>query len=192
MALLLAAGGVVTCGNCWKIDLHDLARHNRIEHDASLVHADAVPGCPFASTKADNARTQELLDITPAEYLTFEDLAHARALRDQQNSKSLDWLHTKIARGEIILTLKTLGEDISDTEDEHRPSKDISDHQTYSNLRVPKLYLSQWFGQDKLPDGWKRPVKRIQLRDVASGSRNLAREVRSLKRSRDWLDASVH
>ena len=88
--------------------------------------------------------------------------------------------------------VQVLGEDINHIEDENKPDKGSSDHQISQNLGVPKPYLLQWFGQDKLPDGWKRPVKRSQLRDVASGSRNLAREVRSLKRSRDWLDASVH
>lgn len=181
LALLLAVGGVVTCGNCWKIDLHDLARHNRIEHDASLAHGDAPPGCPYAPTTADGARTQELLDITSASYLTFEDFAHARAVRDRQCIKSLDWLHTKIAYGEAVLTLKVFGQDNHSAEDSDAPKTESPRNSDSAQFRVPKPWLSQWFGEDRLPEGWTKPLKRIRLRSVASVSRKIAQEVRSLE-----------
>lgn len=37
MAAVLAGGGVVQCGNGFKVDLGALAAHNKIEHDASMV-----------------------------------------------------------------------------------------------------------------------------------------------------------
>src|ERR1700730_18746890 len=33
-----------------KIDLHDLALHNLVEHDSSLAHDDVAPGAKFAPT----------------------------------------------------------------------------------------------------------------------------------------------
>jgi len=36
-ATVLAGGAVVKCGNGFKLNLGDLAAHNKLEHDASLV-----------------------------------------------------------------------------------------------------------------------------------------------------------
>ena len=37
-AATLAIGGVVKCGNGFRVNLGDLAAHNNIEHDASMVN----------------------------------------------------------------------------------------------------------------------------------------------------------
>jgi len=36
-AALLAGGAIAKCGNGFKLDLGDLAAHNKLEHDASMV-----------------------------------------------------------------------------------------------------------------------------------------------------------
>ncbi|KAH7872057.1 Chloroperoxidase [Lentinula edodes] len=50
LATTLVAGGFLSCssGDIGEgISLHALAAHNKIEHDASLVHDDALPGAKF-------------------------------------------------------------------------------------------------------------------------------------------------
>lgn len=37
-ATVLAGGGVVQCGNGFRLNLGDLAAHNKIEHDGSMVN----------------------------------------------------------------------------------------------------------------------------------------------------------
>jgi len=37
-AAILAGGAVVKCGNGFRVNLEDLAAHNKIEHDASMVN----------------------------------------------------------------------------------------------------------------------------------------------------------
>jgi Peroxidase, family 2 len=36
-ATVLAGGGVIKCGNGFRLNLEDLAAHNKIEHDGSMV-----------------------------------------------------------------------------------------------------------------------------------------------------------
>lgn len=67
-----------------KLDLHDLARHGRVEHDGSLAHADAAPHAIFAPTVPDKARLEDMLATADGEYLTFEDMVRVRSKRDLQ------------------------------------------------------------------------------------------------------------
>lgn len=43
-AAILAGGGVITCGNGFRLNLADLAAHNKIEHDASMVNLESPAG----------------------------------------------------------------------------------------------------------------------------------------------------
>jgi hypothetical protein len=75
LAIVLSLGGTLTCGRHFKIDLQDLARHNVIEHDASLTHANASPEGRYAPVAVDKALLQHLLDVSrDSEILTFDDL----------------------------------------------------------------------------------------------------------------------
>jgi Peroxidase, family 2 len=90
LSLVLTSVGFFLCGRNGRptipffgtIDLHDLARHGRIEHDGSLAHADAEPHTEFAPTTPD----QELLKDTLAEaegaYMSMEDVVRVRSKRD--------------------------------------------------------------------------------------------------------------
>ncbi|KAI9447981.1 Cloroperoxidase [Lactarius indigo] len=131
LATLLSVGGTLVCGRHFTIDLEDLARHNYIEHDASLTHANCHP----------------------------DDLVRARAARDQTLQRPLSRLHGVISRGEVALTLQTLGD---------------------SEGRVSKQFIREWFGDERLPGGWSKPANTTGLLSttrIANRVADLVKEV---------------
>lgn len=78
LAWFLSVVGVWLCGHFSlsllsprRLHLHELARHNRIEHNASLVHADAEPGQKFAPIVVDEG----LFDAFMRDASTVEEAA---------------------------------------------------------------------------------------------------------------------
>lgn len=175
LALLLAIVGFLTCGHLTgsglstrlHLDLHDLARHGRIEHDGSLGHADTHTGSKYAPTTPDPALVKQLLDasakVSSAESgtLTLEDLSHARAERDKQISKPLDAIHAEIARGEVALTFRTFAD---------------------AHGKVSKAWLAQWYGEDRLPDDWVAPQEEIGLVNTMKISSAVKEEVEKIEK----------
>lgn len=179
LASLLAVFGVAMCGNGWTVDLHDLAKHNVIEHDGSLVHDDACAGCSFAPTSVDRSLLERILSISPNAFLTFQDLAKARALRDVETRQPLNRLHAEIARGELALIFEVLG--VCAPPDEIRRRKGGCTHD--AEMTVPKKYMEQWFVEERLPDGWQRPIKVVGLIEIFTKSRKIARMVLDLQKA---------
>ncbi|KAH9999927.1 Cloroperoxidase [Russula vinacea] len=145
LAILLSLGGTLKCGRHFKIDLGDLARHNVIEHDASLTHADALPGARYAPVEVDKELVQQMLDASQnpkSDILTFDELVTVRANRDATLRRPFTWAHGVIARGEIALTVQTLGDE-------------------EGNIR--KQDIKEWFGQERLPLGWTKPATTIGI-----------------------------
>ncbi|KAI0053624.1 Cloroperoxidase [Auriscalpium vulgare] len=147
-ATLLSLGGTVWCGSGWRLDLEDLAKHDHIEHNASLTHADAPEGNIYAPIPVDKELLQDMLDTSETDYLTFDDLVKTRVQRDQTLVEPLNNTHTTISRGEVVLTVEALGDEEG---------------------RVPKDYIRQWFGEERLPEGWQRPKKTIGLLTTNKG-----------------------
>jgi hypothetical protein len=140
LAVLLSFGGTFTCGQYFKIDLYDLARHNRIEHDASLTHTNTMPGGRYAPVSVDKTLLQHILNVSKdPEFLSFHDLMTVRAARDATLSKPLSMFHNAISRGVLALTVQTLGD---------------------ADGSIPKQFIREWFGDQRLPCGWK-PVTTI-------------------------------
>lgn len=131
------------CGRHFTIDLEDFARHNYIEHDASLTHANARPDGRYAPVAVDKRLLDNLLDASKnPDFLTPEDLVRVRAARDQTLLSPLSSFHGAIARGEVAFTIQTLGD---------------------REGRMPKQFIREWFGDERLPEGWSRPVTTIGL-----------------------------
>ena len=90
LAILLTSGGFFLCGRngypsvpfLGTIDLHDLARHGRIEHDGSLAHADAERHAVFAPTVPDHAMLEDVLAEARGGYLTMDELVRVRRRKD--------------------------------------------------------------------------------------------------------------
>lgn len=143
LAILLSVGGTFLCGRYFKIDLEDLARHNVIEHDASLTHANALPEARYAPVAVDKELLQHLLDVSRnPDVLTFDDLITARANRDSTLLRPFSGVHGAISRGEVALTVQTLGDEEGN---------------------IPKQYIREWFGEERLPRGWSTPTNTIGL-----------------------------
>jgi len=139
LACLLSFAGILLLGQFKRISLTDFARHNLIEHDASLVHRDDLDGDEYAPTWVDG----RLLDALCAEAgkilpdrMTLEDAARIRVKREAQ-CKKLDGMHALIARGEIIIAIAVLG------------GKDAAKN------GVPISALHDWMKHERLPAGWK-------------------------------------
>jgi hypothetical protein len=138
---LLSIVGTLTCGRHFKIDLEDLARHGCIEHDASLTHADAIPGCKYAPVDVDDELVQKLLDVSQhSNYLTLDDLVKVRAARDATLDQPLSRVHDIISRGEVALTARLFAN---------------------PDGQIPKQFIREWFGEQRLPVGWYRPKTTI-------------------------------
>lgn len=130
LATLLTLGGILVCGRWGKLDLESLAKHNRIEHDASLVHQDARDGdnknvCPYLVGEL-------LAQSSNGRALSWADYARARARREQAASKPLDSLHSNISRGESVMSVMVMGD----------------------GKEVPLDVAKTWYGEEKLPAGW--------------------------------------
>lgn len=91
----------------------------------------------------DKERLQQLLDASSdGQTLSFHDIVSQRAARDAAMAKPLDAVHQVISRGEVALTCEVLGDEEG---------------------RVPKEFVRQWFGEERLPEGWRRPGSAVGL-----------------------------
>ncbi|KIP08321.1 heme-thiolate peroxidase [Phlebiopsis gigantea 11061_1 CR5-6] len=172
LAAILTTVGMLFCGSWFHpgtLSLHELGLHNRLEHDCSLVHADALPNARFAPNHTDRTLLCRLLTIAPkSTVLAVQDFAWARIRRSKESGKSIDAIHREIAHGEAGLTLLTMGMPSSET--------DSSDE----SLTVPREFVKQWFGYDQFPEGWERPKKTITLRRAVAMSCIVKKEIRKI------------
>lgn len=146
LAILFALCGILLCGRGFHLDLDALAAHNKIEHDASLVHQDAAPGNFNAPVAVDYELLQDLLGYASQNHgLTLEDFARVRSDREGKLVKQLDALHSEIACGESVMTWLLLKNE---------------------NNEVPLEILSQWYGEERIPEGWKPPKEVVGLLKV--------------------------
>lgn len=181
LGILLTMGGMLLCGKWWQLpwrfNLHELARHNRIEHDASLTHADAGPDSPFAPVHPDHMLLNRLLHITERDSFTIDDFAKARIQRAIDDQRPLDTLHRLIAHGESSLTMCIFG---------MTPEKTQDATSVYEKV-VPRSFISQWFGEDRLPIGWRKPEEPVGFFETNRVSNLLAKQIWL----RDWIARSA-
>lgn len=172
LAAFLTIVGIFVCGQWWsfpwKLDLHDLARHNRIEHNFSLCHNDAKLGHVYAPNQASSMLLKRLLTITKGNDFTLNNFVDARLRRawDPEYIKPLDRVHREIAHGEVALTMLTMGE---------RPTPQSAD----ATITVPRPFIQAWFGGSRLPEGWKRPEQQIGLWQAKQLSGSIGRVIRA-------------
>ncbi|KAH9965232.1 Cloroperoxidase [Russula dissimulans] len=162
LANVLAHGGVALLGQQGKFGLDDLARHNRIEHDASLVHDDAKPRDEYAPTTPDRKLIEEFLDhIKDGKVVTVEDVARARVWRQSQ-CPGLNGLQAEIARGEMAIALGLFTQPGSDEEG------------------IPIDLMRLWFSEERLPEGWK-PTHTQGLLQTIHTSRKLSNDMKRIE-----------
>jgi len=162
LANVLAIGGVALLGQLGTFGLNDLARHNRIEHDASLGHRDTKGRDEYAPLSPDSTLVKQFLDhANDGRLMTVEDVARARVLRESQ-CPALNNLHAEVARGEMAIALGLFSEPNSDRQG------------------IPVDMLRNWFSQERLPDGWK-PTHTQGLLETMRTSRQIFNEMKRIE-----------
>ena len=159
-----------------RISLHDIGKHNAVEHNASLVHHDIAQGQTYAPIVIDHSLVDVLIsDVKPslaeiekspdptAKFLmNYEDVARARVRREAE-CNSIDGLHSEIARGEMAIILG------------------VWEVKTKDKVGIPVDYLKRWIAEERLPDGWK-PDHTQGLLDVVKRSSQIRNAMDQMKK----------
>ncbi|KAF7974519.1 hypothetical protein HWV62_11974 [Athelia sp. TMB] len=160
LACLLSIVGILLCGTGLHLNLSDLAQHNKIEHDASFAHADAVPGAKYAPIPVDPERFRRFLTYAALNNgLFIEDMAKARVAYEMQ-ATPLNSIHSQIAQGEVALSWLTM--------------KDASG-------KIPMATLKQWWGEERLPDGYQPPAQVVGLLETRAKADSVASAIKKMK-----------
>jgi len=155
LATFLSLGGVGLLSQFRRLSLSDLARHNCIEHDASLAHADVRDADDeYASTRVCEPLLKTLCDegLAMGDALTLEGVASIRFRREKQ-CRPLDWVHSEIARGEMAIAIGVLG------------GKDADKKGLSVNV------LHDWLENERLPEGWKPDHTQGMMKTISMTSR---------------------
>ncbi|KAL6298799.1 Chloroperoxidase, partial [Sparassis latifolia] len=171
LAWVLTRGGFFLLGQRRAhICLADLARHNCIEHDASLVHPDVAHRDEYAPLHpAPHMLDAFLAHAADGALMTPADVARARVAREASYARPMDALHAEIARGEMaIAALRTR-------------TKDAEPAPLPQPLPgVPVEMLRTWMHEERLPDGWA-PYHQLSLTRVVQTSRAIRAAMRALQ-----------
>ena len=162
LAHVLAVGGIALLAQFGAFGLNDLARHNRIEHDASLVHDDTPARDEYAPVKPDQTLVEQFLEQAGDDHiLSIEDLARHRVWRESQ-CPALNRLHSEIARGEMAIAFGLFTPPNADKQG------------------IPVDVLRTWFSEERLPDGWK-PYHTQGLLETMRTSRMISQEMKKFE-----------
>ncbi|KAF5371521.1 hypothetical protein D9615_009638 [Tricholomella constricta] len=167
LAIFLSIGGFVLLRRFWNTDLHDIGRHGRIEHDASLVHRDTPEGEKYAPIDiSDRLVDQLIVDAKTGDeegegpeagdrrtLMDASDVARARVRREKE-SPPLGAKHAEIARGEMAIILG------------------VWETKAGSNVGVPVEWMREWIGHERLPKDWK-PTHIQGLLDVVKRAKSI-------------------
>ncbi|OCH93286.1 Cloroperoxidase [Obba rivulosa] len=133
------------------LSLGDLARHNCIEHNSSLVHADTYANREYAPTRPVAEYMARLLEFSSdGHVMTFHDFIKARARRDAESAVPLAPVHAEITRGEISMVVGIFGR---------------------QNETVPLSWLQQWWMEERFPNDFLPDHEQTLLRTVLTSRR---------------------
>jgi hypothetical protein len=159
---ILVIGGIALLGQVGSFGLNDLARHNRIEHDASLVHEDTRARDEYAPLAPDATLVKQFLEqAKDGHFMTIEDVARARVWRQSQ-CPVLSQLHAEVARGEMAIAFGLFSQPNSDKQG------------------IPVDILRVWLSEERLPDGW-RPTHTQGLLETIRTSRQIHNEMKKIE-----------
>lgn len=150
LAIVLAVGGFLLLKRFHNLSLFDIGKHNAIEHDASLVHGDTLPGEKYAPIEIQKPLVEELIQDAKTgnedgegpeagdrrTLMDASDVARARVRREKTSPK-LDGLHAEIARGEMGIILG------------------VWEIQAGDNIGVPVEWIREWIGHERFPRAWR-------------------------------------
>ena len=159
LAAFLSWGGVLLLGQVGHLSLHDLSRHNRIEHDASLTHLNTPLSEEYAPTHSCPRLFAAFLRDAKNGKIGVEELAHARIRRESQRGTVLNSVQQEIARGEVALVIQIFGG---------------------PEFAVPLDILKSWWWDERLPEGWK-PTRQTGLLDTVSWASKIREKMQELR-----------
>jgi len=161
-AFLLSFIGILLCGHgLFRLDLHGLAAHNRIEHDASLAHGDAAPGQHFAPVPVNPHLLMTFLAYaTLSKGMYLEDFMKVRVDREDHLEMPLDSIHAQIGQGEVATAWLVMKDE---------------------NGKFPLNRLREWWGEERLPDDWTKPRRVIGLLETRAKAEDVAEGMRKMR-----------
>ncbi len=180
-SIFLAIGSFFLLKRITPVSLEQIGQHNRIEHNASLVHDD----CPSTEEYAPIRVVPALLDslvggrrsdekkpdaVAGDDLLDIEDVAKFRVRREQECGP-VDSVHAEIARGEMAIALG------------------VWEHKVGSQAGIRKDWLRDWFEHGRLPNGW-RPTHSQGFRDTVRRSATLRKMMAQMKAAQHPVQAS--
>jgi len=162
LAVLFALGAFLLCGHALRLDLDKLALHNRLEHDASLVHRDTLAGHAEAPIPVDPELLHTLVSLAHDEGgLSLDAFARLRVNRETQLTSPLDPIHSDLSKGEAALCWLAFKRE---------------------DGQVPLSMVEQWFGQERIPEGWAPPAKGIGLFNLRQTVGQIATKMEQIRR----------
>lgn len=171
LAHILVVGGIALLGQVGAFSLSDLARHNRIEHDASIVHDDTPARDEYAPIAPDSELVKQFLEqAKDGQIMTVEDVARARVWRESQ-CPILTSMQAEIARGEMAIAIGLFTPPNAEKQG------------------IPLDMLRVWLTEERLPDGW-RPTHTQGLLETFRTSREMQSDMNRIKD--DGEDVTPH
>ncbi|KAI0959155.1 hypothetical protein AcW1_004071 [Taiwanofungus camphoratus] len=203
LAWFLTYGGFYLLGQRRKrICLADLARHNCIEHNASLAHPDVEHRDEYAPTEiCPDLLGDFLRHARDGSLMTPEDVARARVRRESTYDTPMDPLHAEIARGEMAIVLNLFNNPAPQLEVPADSAASKSSRSLWSKLKrlvlstitananspplpgVPVDFLRTWMHEERLPDGWT-PYHRLSLAKTVKMASRLRSAMKTLEKER--------
>jgi len=161
--IVLGVGAILYCGH-WpgKLNLHEIAKPNKICHDASLFHEDPSTGNVMVVQR--DQITALFNDSSDGVGLSLEDFARARIRREAHipgrfiSDKTL----RTFAYGESVFAHAIFGGHIV-------------------SGRAPIAHLKPFFEENRLPDDWVRPTFSLGLINCAYGIKTIGNMIASME-----------
>lgn len=149
-------GGRMLLSQYSGLSLSDLARHNCIEHDASLGHWDVLGSLEYAPDEPSQCLLAHLLQHSSDNAtMSVYDFAAARVERESAYAAPpLDAVHSEIARGEMSMVLGIFGG---------------------RDGRVPNDVLKEWWERERFPAGYAPSHEQTLLQTV-----RVSQEIKSI------------
>lgn len=185
LAIFMAIGGftLLRRPSLAPFDLHGTARHNFIEHNASMVHDDARHGEEYAPCSVDLKLLNEFLATAhPSEHLpsepngardnviTGQEIAAHRVKREAE-SLPVDALHAELGRAEFAIVMEIFGKGM--------------------DRELDRAELEVFLKENRMPDGWV-PSHTTHLWEAVARSATIRQAMNEVRGKMEGEPAQTH
>ena len=166
LAAVLSYSTLFALGQAGAFSLSDVARHDFVEHDASITHDNTPEGFEYAPVPQNPRLIKAfILDAQsgPGGKLSYKEVAKARARREADPGNDIDYPHQVVGRGEAAIVLGVFGG---------------------KEQLVPIDVLQSFWVHERLPEGWTRPSYSFGLIGMLSLSNKILKAMLALRRTK--------